>query len=385
MSDKNKIYLKAEIKIEKETKDLKEKASTIIPLPSADDKQHDLLYFSAIFVSSGENLNHAFFLGSELVAAENTIVNKALDIEHSESDIIGHIYDRAFVNKEGETLNIDELSSSEKASLDKEDMHVAIAGIIYKNRFPDIAEEVANKKWKVSMECYYSNYDIKVGNLILDKKEADFLGLAHENDKLLGRMASILKDGKEIAKGTVARVLRGICFSGCGIVKDPANPPSIILETAKEKEIVIESNTDDVIVFDYNKEKSNESNENNKVTVDKVEGTVIEEKIKKDNVEKARDGLMDDTSGICISYKRRVYDKAGAIISEDWCSAYDTGCTSFSRDTTDPECLRNKDIRRFAKAYLKKLIKKRAQDDRREILIKDLTAALQEAVKTKSS
>jgi hypothetical protein len=88
VNKENKFYLEADIKIEKETSILKEKASKVIDLPEGEDKQPDLQYFSAVFVSSGENLNHAYFMPSELVLAENTIVNKALDIEHQESQII---------------------------------------------------------------------------------------------------------------------------------------------------------------------------------------------------------------------------------------------------------------------------------------------------------
>jgi hypothetical protein len=158
----NKIYLEAPIKIQEETDLLKEKASKVIELPPDHKKQPDLMYFSAILVSSGENLNHAYFMGSELVEAEGSIVNKALDVEHSEDEIIGHIYERVYMDKEGNRLELSELASLEKAGLDKQEMHIAIAGIIYKNRFPNIAQEVADNKFCVSMECYYQNFDVKI-------------------------------------------------------------------------------------------------------------------------------------------------------------------------------------------------------------------------------
>ena len=364
-----KLFLEAEIKLVNETASRKEKASKIIELPPEHAKQPDLQYFSAIFVSSGENLNHAYFLGSELVQAEGTIVNKALDVEHSEDEIIGHIYERAYMDKEGNPLDTVELASRETASLDGQEMHIAIAGIIYKNRFPNIAQEVAANKWKVSMECYYQSYDVKIGDLMLDPKEAEALGLAAADDKILGRLAKVLKNGKEIAEGQIARVLRGICFSGCGIVKNPANPPSVILETAKEKELTLTTNEDDVIILNYDKLSNN-------VTSEKVEATVT--------TEEARDGLLDDSTGICVSYKKRLYDKAGEVTAENWCTAYEKACTSFSRDTTDPNCLRNEDIRRFARAAAEKLVEERSAKDKREKYLNGLTAALREAAKTQS-
>ena len=367
----NKFYLEADINIQEETPILKEKASKIIELPEASKKQPDLLYFSAIFVSSGENLNHAYFLGSELVAAEGTIINKALDVEHQEESIIGHIFERAYCDKEGNKLELIELSSKEVASLDNVDMHIAIAGIIYKNRFPNVAQEVADNKWKVSMECYYQNYDIKVGNLILDKKEAEALGMASADDKLLGRLAKVIKDGKEIAKGTIARVLRGICFSGCGIVKNPANPPSVIFETAAEKGDSIMEDSNSVIILNYDK-----IGQHNNVTSDEIEAAV--------NKEKARDGMLDDSVGVCINYKRRLEDKDSNVVESDWCTKYEKSCTSFSRDTTDQNCLYVQEIISLTEEATKKLLKKRASKDKRNKLLEGLKAALREAAKTQS-
>ena len=367
----NKFYLEADIEVHRETSALKEKAYQVIKLPQEKDKQPDLLYFSAIFVSSGENLNHAFFTGSELVNAEGTIVNKALDVEHSEEEIIGHIYDRAFTDKEGKPLDVVELSSLEKASLDNQEMHIAIAGIIYKNRFPNLAEEVAKHQWKISMECYYQNYDVKIGDLILDRNEAEALGLASSDDKLLGRLAKVLKNGKEIAEGKIARVLRGICFSGAGIVKNPANPPSVILETAKEKNKEHATDSDKIIILDYDK-----MNTDNNVTLEEVEDTVT--------IEKARDGRLDDSVGICVNYKRNLIDKNNVVTATDWCSAYNASCASFSRDTSDPDCLRNQEIRRFAREVVGKKLEAMTSMDRRKELLDGLKAALREAVKTQS-
>ncbi|MHA2342346.1 MAG: hypothetical protein ACXADW_10745, partial [Candidatus Hodarchaeales archaeon] len=123
-----------------------------------------------------------------------------------------------------------------------------IAGILYKSRFPELAKEVKDSKWKLSMETYFQDYDVKIGDLIISRKEAEALGLAE--DSVVGRIAKILRKGKEIAKGEIARVLRDLMFSGCGLVKNPANPRSVILETAKKhletdgEEIIIELEPD---------------------------------------------------------------------------------------------------------------------------------------------
>ncbi len=366
-----KFYLEADIQLEKETDDLKKAVAAVIDLPSLEDKQPDLLYFSAIFVSTGTNLNNAHFLPSELVKAENTIVSKALDVEHKEEDIIGHIYDRAYVDASNNKLNVDELASKESGSLDKDysDMHIIIAGVIYKNRFPSLAEEVVDNSWRVSMECYYDGYDVKIGDVIMSHREAEIIGLAHD-DKVFGKLAKVIKNGKEIAKDKIERVLRGICFSGCGIVKNPANPPSVILETANEKEKDV-INTKEIIVLDYS--KIEQSNIDNNVTSDNIEdvSTVIPDT---NNDDASLD--YKDTVGICVSYKRRVLEKEPqgpdtAVTHENWCTLYNNDCTSFSRDTSDPDCLKNKALD-TARTYAKQLLNKTKVSDRRNELVSNL-------------
>ena len=353
-----KLYLEADLVVQEETSLLKEKASAYVKLPEAGSKQPDLLYFSAIFVSSGENLNKAYFLGSELVAAKDSVVNKALDLEHIENEIIGHIYDRAYITKDGDIIDIEEASKEEAASLDSKDMHIVIAGIIYKNRFPELAAAVAEKSYKVSMECYYQDFDLKIGDVIMSRVEAQSLGLA-STDSAIGKFAKIIKNGKEIASGTVARVLRGISFFGCGIVENPANPPSIILEVANKQE---------PIILDYS----------NNVTKDNID----EEKNKPaKNKDVAGDTNIPDNAGICVYYKRFIHNKENAVEKQDWCSAYDKGCTSFSREATDTNCLRYIQINTAAKKCFDNVTKKIKASDNRKALLSDLAKAIKASKK----
>ena len=218
------IKIEADIKIMEETNELRKIAASVVEMP--ENKTADLMFFSGIFVSSGGNLNAAFFLPSELVKAAPSIDQKALDIEHAEDEIVGHIYSSKFIDKGGAELDLKELASMGEDQLNTVEMDVLIAGILYKSRFPKIAEEVADGKWKLSMETYFQSYDIKIGNVIMSRKEAEVLGITAET--VLGKVAKVLKKGKEVAEGEVLRVLRGLLFSGCGLVKNPANPRSVI-------------------------------------------------------------------------------------------------------------------------------------------------------------
>lgn len=350
------VTLEADIKLFEGTDELMQEVASIVKFP--DNKTPDMLFFSGIFISSGENMNKAYFLPSELIKAKDTIDNKALDIEHEETDIIGHIYSSAFVDRAGKKLDMQVLQDMATDELEKMDIDVMIAGIVYKSRFPELAKEVKDNKWKLSMETYFQDYDIKIGDLILSKKEAEALGLAA--DDVLGRVARVLKKGKEIAKGEIARVLRGLLFSGCGLVKNPANPRSIILETAKKKEL----GEDDIVV-----ELEKEDAEAIVTSPVAVQGGPN------------RDDIRTQTSpGICIDYKRRVIDATfegpnATILHEDWCALYDTGCTSASRGADHPDCIRRKIIE-VTRDYTKHKIEDIAKRDERGNLLAELKALL---------
>jgi len=348
------IKLEAEIQILEETEELKKEVAAMVEFPK--NKTPDMLFFSGCFMSSGENLNHAYFMPSEMVKASSSIVNKPLDIEHAEEEIVGHIYSSAFVDHSGKALDISELSGMDEEALDKMDIDVMIGGIVYKSRFPELAEEVQKGKWKLSMETYFQNYDVKVGDLILSKKEAEAMGLASSD--VLGKAARIVKKGAAIASGEIARVLRDLMFSGCGLVKQPANPRSLIFETAKKHE------EEGIIVVELDKE-------------DKVETSNKRERSDIDVVD-----IRKQTSvGICVSYKKYVYasEPPGPdteILHENWCTLFDAACTSFGHDVTDPNCLRCQ-AERKAVEYTKARLQADEESNNRGKLLLELKELLQ--------
>jgi hypothetical protein len=354
MTTKNKpITLEASIHVMESTDDLMKEAAAIVEFPK--NKTPDVLFFSGCFVSSGENLNHAYFMPSELVKAYHTIVNKPLDIEHNEEEIVGHIYSSAFVDQLGNKVEVSDLSKMDQSGLDKSNLDIMICGIVYKSRFPELAEEIKNNKWKLSMETYFQSYDVKVGNLILSKKEAESMGLA--STEVVGKMAKIVKRGVEIAAGEVARVLRDMMFSGCGIVKQPANPRSLIFETAKKRE------EDNVIIVELDP-----TSEVNKMEKDKS-GIDI------------NDNNNQTSVGICVSYKKQVLsndpkDESTTVSHENWCAKYDASCTSASRDTTDSNCLYVKVMSKINEIVASKICDSEATD-RRGQLLQDLKQVLQ--------
>lgn len=335
-----KFYLEASMTKVKETDSLKKEVASVIDLPSDEEKQPDLSYFSAVFVSSGENLNHAYFLGSELVAAENTVISKALDVEHKEKDIIGHIFSSAFTDGTGNELSSKELAGLETSVLDTSDMHIQIGCIVYKSRFPELSKEIADDEWKVSMECFYKDFDIKVGDMIIPRTTAEAIGIETSDISIYGKPGKIIKDGKEVASGEVARVLRGICFSGCGIVKNPANPPSVVLETAKDKQ-----DSEEEVLFNLDMYREAASENENVPEEEKSSST-------EENSEPTEDSVISEEC--CLKFKHKLNDEKGSLLQEDWCTEYGAKCSSENRDPLDNDCLTNKIID-TASSYINEL------------------------------
>lgn len=319
---KYKFYMTANLDYVEETVALRKEVASVIPLPDVNERQPDLAYFTSRFVSSGTNLNYAHFMSSELVKARKTIVAKAVDVEHSEDEIIGHIYACEFTDKDGKRLDIHEMASLDVTKLDAQDMHVEIASVVYKTRFPSLAKEIKNGEWKVSMEAYYTSFDILVGGTILTAEEAQLMGFDVANESLYGKAARIVKADEVIDQGKVAKVLRGICFSGVGIVKNPANKPSIVFEATAGLE---DGDVNDVIDFN----------------VAMLEKTDIN--VTSSNIDVKVETAASDSVGMCVYYKKEntdsiIKDQDSKVISTNWCGKFDTSCTT-SGDFTDKLCL----------------------------------------------
>jgi hypothetical protein len=139
------VTLEADIELCEGTEELKQEVASVINFP--ENKTPDMLFFSGIFVSSGENLNKAYFLPSELVKSHHTINNKA-----------GHVYSSAFIDRTGRKLDMETLQEMNQEELNKMEIDVMIAGILYKSRFPELAKEVKDSKWKLSMETYFQRF-----------------------------------------------------------------------------------------------------------------------------------------------------------------------------------------------------------------------------------
>jgi hypothetical protein len=237
------------------------------------------------------------------------------------------------------------------------------------------------------MECYFKDFDIKIGDTIITRDEAKALG--YDPNDLIGGFVKIMAGQKALGKQFVSRVLRFITFSGMGIVKNPANPHSIIMETAEHREqmekgervinlehidnlrghkVELSSTQEEVV------EETTEETTTAEVKVVSEEGEMVVENPVYIEVDKDTGGIKrilsvegkedaaarwegDGFGGpgsvsafpdsVCKSFKKRVTkfnaldQSEGAVVHEHWCALFEEACPVIGASAKAPECLRN--------------------------------------------
>ena len=186
----------------------------------------------------------------------------------------------------------------------------------------------------------------------------------------------------------VSRVLRHITFSGMGIVKNPANPHSIIMETAARKEMmekgeqvvdlemidnlrghkIVLSEKAEEIQIDKEVEMSDNLVEVSNVSadeetpklfieLDEETGGISRILTVSPNKEVAArwsggglpgpGGVAQNVDSLCISFKKRLTkynaldQSEGVVVQEHWCALFEERCPVIGATAKAPECLRN--------------------------------------------
>ncbi len=192
--------------------------------------QPDLAYLDSILVSTGWNLNDDVFLPAETWAARNSPVHKPINVEHEETQIIGHMIQSLAVDKQGNAIEVAE-GNEPPAEFD-----VEVAGVLYR-WIPALADKVAEivkaaEKGElfVSMEAWFDEFSYA----LMDKRTgATRIVARDEQTAFLTKHLRCYGGTGEFDQYRLGRVLRNIIFAGKGIVARPANPESIIKDVAK--------------------------------------------------------------------------------------------------------------------------------------------------------
>lgn len=193
-----------------------------------------LHYLKSIMVSTGANKNDDVFLPAELWKARHSPEDKPFNYEHDQDDVIGHITANVCVLDDGELVP-DDTDINDIP----DEFHILATSVLYKEwkteekqkRMDKILVDIKEGKRSVSMECILTGFDyllvenegsVKAIASIVPRKKATAYLTKHL--RIYGGTG--LYEGKK-----VKRVLRDITFSGKGLVTNPANPKSVILNT----------------------------------------------------------------------------------------------------------------------------------------------------------
>ena len=193
----------------------------------SDFRDEDLYGLSAILCSSIFNKNDQYFLPSELKAARNTPINKPINNYHIPNEILGHMVSSFFLDSDLNELSNDFDPTQYNC------VHLGVHSYLYRfddpifsglnDKLADIIKSIENEEMYVSMECIAKGFDYAIKS----SSGVSVLTRTKDNSKLTANLRYFGGDG--LYNGDeIGMCLRGVRFCGKGLVKNPANPQSII-------------------------------------------------------------------------------------------------------------------------------------------------------------
>lgn len=228
------LILNNKISIASTIEDSKENPESLVRLPkislalaSANYNQKDLFYKKAILASVGWNANDDVFEAVDTWNARNTVEDKQLNLSHDEMRIVGHMTKSYVVDYKGDV--VDDNTSAEDIPAKFDIVNEFVLYKIWKDEerqqeISSLIQEIENGEWCVSMECYFPAFDYALINSVGEQRTVT----RNEQSSFLTKHLRSYGGTGEFQGYKVGRILRGLFFSGQGIVKNPANKRSII-------------------------------------------------------------------------------------------------------------------------------------------------------------
>jgi hypothetical protein len=194
------------------------------------DVTFDLYPIHTIMVSTGWNNNDDIFLRDETWAARHTPEDKPFNIGHKPRQIIGHITANTVVDDDL-TVIADDITFDEIP--DK--FHILTSAVVYRHissrdetleaEAAELIQGIQDGGWFVSMECLFGGFDYGV---TYASGEQQIIQRTNAT-AFLTKHLRIHQGCGEYNGGKLGRALKNITFSGKGLVENPANPESVIL------------------------------------------------------------------------------------------------------------------------------------------------------------
>jgi len=239
------------------------------------EENPDLFYYKSILASTGINKNGHYFLPEYLWKAKGTAVNKRVNYEHIENDIIGTDLE-VYASDHAGNLICDDTSLHDLP----DNYDVVTKGVIYRiwsdpkrqKAMDSIINNMKEGKLGVSMEAIFSDYDYV---LINKAGEEEFIPRTSKTSHLSKYLKKF--GGKGIYQDKViGMVLKDFIFAGKGVVKVPANKRSIVTEVEdSERNITIKEKISASEVYS-NTEGNNMTIEEATLKINELQGKMSE-------------------------------------------------------------------------------------------------------------
>jgi len=240
----------------------KKKDPGMIPKVPALENQKDLMKMVSILLSTGINRNDDVFLQSEVLPVRNTGAHKPVNMEHDPNKIVGHIIRTFATEKNGKRVPEGKKPKGKQFDITTE-------SVVYSFLFPSLADDVRKRAESselfVSVEVWFTDFDFLVGSKIVKR--------THETASMLEPKLRINGGSGEFKGLRLGRVLRNMIIGGMGIVRDPANPESIIKSVSGFNSEVVQDIEDDIV----NLQVVGDISEDNTLSEDMAEVEITEE------------------------------------------------------------------------------------------------------------
>lgn len=188
----------------------------------------DIHFLNTILVTTGWNNNDDVFDPMETWLAKASPVYKPFNFEHVGTDIIGTTISCTPIDVDGKSIADDILADALPNKF-----HLLNGDVIWKywenqekqERMDKTIAEIAKGEWFVSMECLFRGFDYAL------KGPNGTCRVLARTDKtaFLSKHLRVYGGAGTYNEYKVGRLLRNILFSGKGLVRNPANPESTIL------------------------------------------------------------------------------------------------------------------------------------------------------------
>jgi hypothetical protein len=194
--------------------------------------ERTLFPLKSVLVTSGWNRNDHVFERGQLWAARHTPEDNPFNYEHDSSDIIGHITANYCVDEQGSLVAEDTSEEDLPAKY-----HVVTPAVLYRlwdepgrqERMDKILAELPEGKWFVSMECLFDDFDYAVVTAAGEQKVV----ARNSETAFLTKHLKVFGGSGKYEGARVGMLLKGIVFCGKGLVRNPANPDSVILSASE--------------------------------------------------------------------------------------------------------------------------------------------------------